>query len=880
MESRRAADPAHLLVGVVLGADPATAATFLAGIEPDLEGLGDRARVLLVSSDAEVRALATRWAAAHAPTVELVDGPDDLIEGRNAVLTAPLPTGWPAAQTWVHVPDVRDLPLPGAWKRYLEGATALPEAAVLRGVSAEDAGSEALHLVDLRRQPELAPTLLRDSAVRADLLGSAGPRLDARLAAGFADARLLAGALRAASAPTVAWVPGAAYVFGERDDELTGGRSSFADPRRFVESLRDGHLVVLGDDAPPWAQHMVLSDLQWYFRADEALSGQMNAEMHHLSTEFHALLSQVCARLSTDVLDEAQVPPVRRAAIEHGLRGRTWHEETALLEARDRPRRLVRLAYLFTGDLPAEEILVDGAPSRPRWAKTRSHAYAGRTLVSERILWVQHGQDVRLELDGATVRVARTRPREPRRRWTAAAVAAAFAPRKEAPSLTPGQQARKLASPSWWREKLVLMLAGTGAVRRRFAGAWVLLDRVESANDNAEHLFAHLRRTRPDHRAFFAVERGTADWKRLRADHGAQVLAYGSLRWKLVCLNATHVLSSQAGPYVSNPEALRPFGRRSWKFVFLQHGVIATDLSRWLNRRTFDLFVTSTPAEFASIAGDGGLYRYTPREVVLTGLPRHDRLVSLDRSGSVRQDRLLLVPSWREYLLVGQADATGRRALREDFEQTHYARAWWGLLRSEELRAFASDHGLRIAFMPHPNIQPYLASLDVPDHVEVLTYAGNDIQEVLVSARVVVTDFSSIVFDTALIRRPMAYYQFDQAEAFGGTHTVRQGYFGYPEDGFGPVVETEEALLAALRDIAQDGFELSPLYQERAAAAFPAPDDGACERVLHAVHELDTPTSDAPVAVPPSPPNRPTPRVPAVPGTGGREAAGRAFGSL
>jgi hypothetical protein len=89
------------------------------------------------------------------------------------------------------------------------------------------------------------------------------------------------------------------------------------------------------------------------------------------------------------------------------------------------------------------------------------------------------------------------------------------------------------------------------------------------------------------------------------------LLAYGSLRWKLVCLNASHVISSQAGPYVYKPAALEPVGRPSWRFVFLQHGVIATDLSRWLNRRDFDLFVTTTNEEFAAIAGAESLYRFT-----------------------------------------------------------------------------------------------------------------------------------------------------------------------------------------------------------------------------------------------------------------------------
>jgi CDP-glycerol glycerophosphotransferase (TagB/SpsB family) len=165
--------------------------------------------------------------------------------------------------------------------------------------------------------------------------------------------------------------------------------------------------------------------------------------------------------------------------------------------------------------------------------------------------------------------------------------------------------------------------------------------------------------------------------------------------------------------------------------------------------------------------------------------------------------------------------------------------------------------------MPHPNIQPYLDRLDLPAHVEVLTYGGNDIQEVLVSAKVVVTDFSSVVFDAAYIGHPIVYYQFDQDEAFGGTHTVRQGYFSYEEDGFGPVVYTENEALSAIEGIARAGFVPSDEHAERMERAFPARDAASCRRVIDAIRAVDRPemVSES-VRAPIAPKNRRTPTKP------------------
>ena len=58
--------------------------------------------------------------------------------------------------------------------------------------------------------------------------------------------------------------------------------------------------------------------------------------------------------------------------------------------------------------------------------------------------------------------------------------------------------------------------------------------------------------------------------------------------------------------------------------VPLKDGVIKDDISRWLNGKNFDVFITSTTAETHSIAGDNTTYDYTSREVAQTGLPRFD----------------------------------------------------------------------------------------------------------------------------------------------------------------------------------------------------------------------------------------------------------------
>src|SRR4029077_12320708 len=125
------------------------------------------------------------------------------------------------------------------------------------------------------------------------------------------------------------------------------------------------------------------------------------------------------------------------------------------------------------------------------------------------------------------------------------------------------------------------------------------------------------------------------------------------------------------------------------------------------------------------------------------------------------------------------------------------------------------EQGLSLAFLPHPNLQPLLSLMDLPGHVQTLSYEGQDPQELFARARVVVTDFSSIAFNAAYLERPVVYYQFDAESVLGGGHTGRPSYFDYHQDGFGPVAATHDTAVEATIDTLTHGPAPHPTYQAR-----------------------------------------------------------------
>ena len=86
------------------------------------------------------------------------------------------------------------------------------------------------------------------------------------------------------------------------------------------------------------------------------------------------------------------------------------------------------------------------------------------------------------------------------------------------------------------------------------------------------------------------------------------------------------------------------------------------------------------------------------------------------------------------------------------------------------------------------------------------------------------------------MKKPMSYFQFDYEE-FRSRH-YPEGYFSYPRDGFGPVVETVEALVDELIGSYESGFQMPPEYVARVDATFKYRDNDNCRRTLEAIEQL------------------------------------------
>lgn len=704
-------------------------------------------------------------------------------------------------------------------------------------------------LVDLNRFPEYFHGSAPASFFRTDVIQEAHLQFDARVQPNFEDGHFCTHYLLLAGAGAVGFLKSARYIYRTRADGTSTLQGSLRDPRRFTDVPRYGYLDVLtrgaelnGGHAPEWVQNFVIYELTFYFSSDLA-ANRATAVRGEVAETFLAALREIAARLDPYVVQGFKVralSPIWRDILLHGLSGEPWVTDYAVTQVRDVGRSLVRIAYRFVGDAPQETVLAHGIPYDVEYGKIRSHEFFGTTLLRERLAWVPLAGSLRILLDGKPVKL---QPGwEPIHNTTVRPVQVQnWFEEKQTGRATPRRPQRRTRLTAG--ERAILLAARLPAVRARYAGAWVLQDRVHDADDNGERLFRYLRTERRDINAWFVLERGTPDWERLVRDgFGDRLVAHGSRTWKLLMMHCVNLISSHADLPVHRPPAIMRLRGADWNFSFLQHGVIKDDLSRWLNPKQLDLFVTSTPQEQASIAGDDTPYVYTNKEARMTGLPRFDRLLALGSAVPQADRKVILVcPTWRQWLHVVSEQGGQRAAVSQDFLDSEYVRMWTAFLSDDRLRELAEKHDLRVGFLPHPNIQPALPQLALPDHVEALTFAGNDVQQLMAECALMVTDYSSMAFNAAYLDRPVVYFQFDAQLLLEGAHVGRQGYFDYVRDGFGPVTAEVAETVEQVVGIVEAGAQPAPQYQQRIDLTFTERDGRCCERTTAAIEELTVP---------------------------------------
>ncbi|MBF7019188.1 CDP-glycerol glycerophosphotransferase family protein [Staphylococcus sp. 18_1_E_LY] len=188
--------------------------------------------------------------------------------------------------------------------------------------------------------------------------------------------------------------------------------------------------------------------------------------------------------------------------------------------------------------------------------------------------------------------------------------------------------------------------------------------------------------------------------------------------------------------------------------VFLQHGIIGSkDVSgvygRKPNDSITDLFVVSSEREKEVIYQN---YGFDKNEIIITGLPRFDDVIK-ERRNIVKKiknrHKILIMPTWRKGL---------NTYTDEKFMETAYYKEFQQLINNDEIKTLVKEKGYQIALYLHRNFQGF-KHLFTSENVEVLSDQEHTVKDLLAEYQVLVTDYSSVGLDFALMHKKVIYYR-------------------------------------------------------------------------------------------------------------------------
>ncbi|MFI1419957.1 CDP-glycerol glycerophosphotransferase family protein [Streptomyces sp. NPDC020731] len=396
------------------------------------------------------------------------------------------------------------------------------------------------------------------------------------------------------------------------------------------------------------------------------------------------------------------------------------------------------------------------------------------------------------------------------------------------------QEQKKRKAP-FWRARAIRR-ATLRFFRRK--EIWLIGERKDTAQDNSLHLFTYLRKHERRRKAYYIIEKGSADRAKLK--RLGNVVAHSSWKHKLLMLHASLLINAYDIDSYMLPDGwdrTKYLKHLNWRIgarrVFLQHGVTDEDGSKALhrNRTGVDLVFATSDREAQYFSE----HMHYGDQAKALGFPRFDALQP-DRG----RRRVLLMPTWRKYLTIPsylQGDGADQEAVDEIFRESTYREFMVQLLSHPKLMEALEYYDYVLDFLPHYEMRNMVDGV-VPDHprVQRLDQTKVSVQTALRQCDLFITDWSSVHFDMAYLGTPLVYARFDPDE-YWAKH-ARKGYFEAAHDGFGPVCGNVEEVVTEVIRYLGNGCRREPEYDYRARAFFAFEDRDNCARATTAIAEL------------------------------------------
>ena len=354
---------------------------------------------------------------------------------------------------------------------------------------------------------------------------------------------------------------------------------------------------------------------------------------------------------------------------------------------------------------------------------------------------------------------------------------------------------------------------------------WLVAELKDTCRDNGYHFFKYIKEKHPEQICFYAIDKKSKDYDKIK--HFSGVIQFGGIVYWMLYLSADKniVTDKSSDPCHILFSILHKVGLYD-NVVFLQHGIISNVIPMFHYKNThFRLMICGSRPEYDLLRSS--YYEYPENRIKYTGLARYDNLINFEK-----KNQILIMPTWRRW--IGRESNFLEK--KKPFTESQYYKKWSQLLNNKEFIKYIEQNNLIIKFFPHHQMQKFLEFFKTTSkNIEILNEKDNSVQTLLKESALLITDYSSVVYDFVYMRKPVLYYQFDFDE-FMSKH-FQDSRIDYIKNGYGDVCKTEEDLIRHIISFNED-FKLSEKYKKRINTVFVFHDDKNCERIFNEIMKI------------------------------------------
>ena len=357
---------------------------------------------------------------------------------------------------------------------------------------------------------------------------------------------------------------------------------------------------------------------------------------------------------------------------------------------------------------------------------------------------------------------------------------------------------------------------------KKYNNLWLIGERPNEARDNGYWLYKWILENKPDTNVRFVLSKKSTDYSKM--PHKELIIEPGTAKHYIYYILSSYSISTHMHGVCPGKSFVIPFLPfvRHKKTIFLQHG-ITKDAVKF--RSGLDAIIASADSERKLIIKTNPKYN---NKVYTIGFCRYDQLS--DSSNNAPQKIILIMPTFRKWL----RDIGRLKNANEVFKNTRYYKAWNSFLSNEELRNMLNKNNMKLIFFPHNEMQELAQNFTTNDHNIKIGKPGEyDVQTLLRESSILVTDYSSLLFDFVYMHKPVVYYQFDQ-EDFFSKHYPSSGT-PYP---FGDILFDEQTLIKEIHNTIKRDCLMKTGYKAEIDKFFKYHDKKNCERNYELIVKL------------------------------------------